>query len=143
MNGWCPTKEGSLEESECHFDGYCSDCPHQPKTQKEERSMSELDKLEEYLKENGIPYERQDSEDVFDENGLPMSTMFHAIFCPSYEAREWDAICHRGSYGYEDGLLEIYGKIVDPSRAVEGWLTAEDVIGRIRETGQIIKEIES
>lgn len=28
MTGWCPYKTGTLEEQECHFDGYCSECPH-------------------------------------------------------------------------------------------------------------------
>lgn len=28
MTGWCPHKTGTLEEQECHFDGYCSECPH-------------------------------------------------------------------------------------------------------------------
>ena len=27
MTGWCPYKEGTLEEQECHFDGYCYECP--------------------------------------------------------------------------------------------------------------------
>lgn len=39
--------------------------------------------------------------------------------------RLWDAICHHGSYGYEKGLLEIYGCICDD---VVGCLTADDVI---------------
>ena len=28
MMGWCPYKEGTLKETECHFDGYCSECPY-------------------------------------------------------------------------------------------------------------------
>lgn len=28
MTGWCPHKTGTLEEQECHFDGYCSECPN-------------------------------------------------------------------------------------------------------------------
>lgn len=27
MTGWCPHKEGDLKEIECHFDGYCKECP--------------------------------------------------------------------------------------------------------------------
>ena len=39
---------------------------------------------------------------------------------------------HNGSYGYEKGLLEIYGSIVWPcGDSVEGYLTAADVIERI------------
>lgn len=41
--------------------------------------------------------------------------------------RLWDAICHHGSYGYEKGLLEIYGCICDD---VVGYLTADDVINK-------------
>lgn len=45
--------------------------------------------------------------------------------------RLWDAICHRGSHGYEQGLLEIYGVIVDPmldGDNVIGYLTADEII---------------
>jgi hypothetical protein len=46
-------------------------------------------------------------------------------------SRAWDAVCHSGSYGHEDGLLEIMGCIVDEDECgdtVRGWLTANDVI---------------
>ena len=26
MTGWCPNKNGTSEDSECHYDGYCSNC---------------------------------------------------------------------------------------------------------------------
>lgn len=44
--------------------------------------------------------------------------------------RRWDAICHRGSYGYEDGLLEVMGCIVPEGTPgnVQGFLTAAQVI---------------
>lgn len=48
--------------------------------------------------------------------------------------RVWDAICHFGSYGYKEGLLEIMGSIVDVEKdgdSVVGWLTAQDVIKRL------------
>lgn len=36
MYGWCPyIKEGTLKDKECHFDGYCSECPYY-KADKEE-----------------------------------------------------------------------------------------------------------
>lgn len=28
MMGFCPYKKGTLKDSECHFDGYCSECLH-------------------------------------------------------------------------------------------------------------------
>ena len=46
-----------------------------------------------------------------------------------------DAICHSGSYGHEQGLLEVMGTI---ARAVEddveGWLTAEEILQRLNLT---------
>jgi hypothetical protein len=45
-----------------------------------------------------------------------------------------DAICHDGSYGKFDGLLEIMGDLVDETKTgdtVEGWLTAEEILNRI------------
>lgn len=93
--------------------------------------MTELDKLEKYLKEKSYRYKRIKETPgtnhwargyeanqiiVYDENG----------------DRKWDAVCNRGSYGYEQGLLEIMGSIVKPGGdSVEGWLTAEDIIKRI------------
>lgn len=44
----------------------------------------------------------------------------------------WDAVCHDFSYGHEDGLLEIMGKIVQNEYDdVEGWLTADEILERL------------
>lgn len=86
--------------------------------------FNELDKLEQYLKDHGIPYER------IDKYTIPQD--WHQIIVPNAMHRKWDAVCHKWSYGYEDGLLEIMGSI-SRSEDVEGWLTAEDVIERIEE----------
>ena len=62
----------------------------------------------------------------------------HQICVPNQEYPIWDAICQRGSHGYEEGLLEIYGVIVDEAidgDTVVGWLTAEDIIKRLEKTG--------
>lgn len=88
--------------------------------------MSELDKLEKYLKEHNIPYERiDDDEKVINRHQILVKDKDGNVI--------WDAICHFGSYGYEQGLLEIMGTLVRPEDGggVAGWLTAEDVIGRI------------
>ena len=54
----------------------------------------------------------------------------------------WDAICQQGSYGYEDGLLEICGDIVETKDdIVEGYLTAQDVIERIERRGYSMQSI--
>lgn len=90
--------------------------------------MTELDKLEEYLKKNNIPYTRVDKSNY---------GMRHQIMVPeAYPNAEWDAICHLGSFGYAQGLLEIMGALVDETKdgdTVVGYLTAEDVIKRIEE----------
>ena len=43
-----------------------------------------------------------------------------------------DAVCHSGSYGREQGLLEIMGLVntEEVGDSVEGWLTAEEVFAR-------------
>jgi hypothetical protein len=42
-----------------------------------------------------------------------------------------DSICHSGSYGHEDGLLEIFGLgVKNKYYDVEGWLTADEVFNR-------------
>ena len=91
--------------------------------------MTELDKLEEYLKANGYEYER------IDEEGSTFAPMFnrHQIYVYKDGEVDWDVICHYGSYGYKEGLLEIYGNIVrgDLKDGVEGWLTADEIIERL------------
>lgn len=98
--------------------------------------MSELDKLEEYLKEKRIKYKRFDVHEEFESEELKGLTFImdrHQICVPDGPPNsEWDAICHEGSYGYKEGLLEIYGTIVGKGEHdVEGFLTAADVIERI------------
>lgn len=47
-----------------------------------------------------------------------------------------DAICHIGSYGHEDGLIEVMGLNIDKEKEglVKGWLTAEDVMDMLKDT---------
>lgn len=57
----------------------------------------------------------------------------HMVIVYSNDVRIFDAICHYGSYGYHDGLLEIMGDIVtdEDDDQVVGYLTADDVVKRI------------
>lgn len=85
--------------------------------------MSEMEKLEKMLKDAGIPYEV-----ACTSFGEPQ------IIYPNSKDKVCDAICQHGSYGYEDGLLEIMG-LVDEEEigdVVEGWLTADEVFKRIK-----------
>lgn len=102
--------------------------------------LTELNKLEEYLKSHSIQYERIDQDRIYDQ-GYLMELERHQICVPVEESdrREWDAICQWGSYGYEEGLLEIMGSIVckEDGDSVAGWLTAEDVIKRIEKRADL------
>lgn len=94
--------------------------------------MSELKKLEKYLKDNGIRYTLNSVC-----GGAPDQIVVPSL--DPYE-REWDVVCHEYSYGGRQGLLEIMGSIVTAeereSDDVVGWLTAEDVIERIKKKGE-------
>lgn len=93
----------------------------------EEEEMSELDKLEEYLKDHHIGYIRHEE---YAEDDMPFD--WHQICVGAGKPGsmwDWDVICHYGSYGYNEGLLEGRGTIF--GQDVEGHLTAADVIERI------------
>lgn len=90
--------------------------------------LTELNRLEWYLQDHGIKYDR------IDQKRTALLTERHQLIV--YDAngdRAWDAICHWGSYGCAQGLLEIYGAIVNievDGDSVVGYLTADDVIKR-------------
>lgn len=91
--------------------------------------LTQMDKLEIYLKEHHIPYDRIDKLEMFEET--PHGKYIKQCEQHQIIARHWDVICHRGSYGHEEGLLKAMGTIVRTNDSVEGWLTADDVIKRI------------
>lgn len=102
--------------------------------------MSELDKLEQYLKEHDYPYERIDEEGskipgIIPGIEIPFGSIHQLIVYGDKEKskRLWDAVCHYGSYGFEQGLIEVMGKPVVRSEeySVEGYLTAEEIIKRL------------
>ena len=45
---------------------------------------------------------------------------------------DWDAVCNDGSYGYENGLIEVMG-LPQCQGDVIGWLTANDVLKMVDE----------
>ena len=101
------------------------------------RDLTELDKLEKYLKEHGYKYGRIDDdgdlEGIADRHGLMRCIDQHQIVVYKDGKRDWDAICQFGSYGVEMGLLEIMGeRVVRKGRdSVEGYLTADEIIERL------------
>ena len=78
----------------------------------------EADKLVKGLTEKGVEFDYYDCWD-----GVQ-------IVCDG-----WDAICHSGSYGHEQGLLEVMGTVARADDdGVEGWLTAEEILQRLNLT---------
>ena len=96
--------------------------------------MSELDKLQKYLEENGYVYSRSDEVNNFAEvigvEKICKIDRHQIIVYDKNMNRQWDAICHYGSYGYDRGLLEVSGNITRED--VEGYLTAQDIINRLK-----------
>jgi len=101
---------------------YCPECGAQI-------GIPEFDKLIAYLVANNIPYS------VLDRNYGKHHYAHQVIVFDENRGIAWDAICYPGSYGYEDGLLEIAGCLIneDDGDSVAGWLTAKDVIQRIKD----------
>ncbi len=94
--------------------------------------MTELDKLEKMLIEEGIEYERG-----------PLLGGWQ-ICVPNAESKMWDAVCHPFSYGHERGLLEIMGDCLLTADELEydnvlGYMTAEEVMKRVHDKEQIAK----
>lgn len=110
------------------------------------RDLTEMNRLEDYLKREGIRYERTDQDETLPEE---LQQVFHDLEAKAgrtYDSfdrhqiivydqdgkRIWDVICQRGSFGGTEGLLEGWGNIFE---GAEGHLTAQEVIGRIKENG--------
>lgn len=96
--------------------------------------MSEMDKLEKYLILKGYRYRRIEEINISEIMGEDIGRKQIIVY--KNGKRSWDAICHYGSYGYKEGLLEIMGSIVDVKKdgdSVVGWLTAQDIINRLEE----------
>lgn len=87
-------------------------------------NFTEFAKVMKYLVENNIPCE--------------LKSRFGGYLCfvPSTEEKEFDFICHKYSYGHQKGLIEITGSIITDEESkfdsVVGWLTADNVIERIK-----------
>lgn len=84
--------------------------------------MTEMEKLITALVKNGIPFEL----------ACPYEAL--QVFYPNKESNVGDVICHKGSFGYEQGLLEVMGltdNLCDFGN-VEGYLTADEVFKRIK-----------
>lgn len=102
---------------------------------KKKLNMTEFDKLDQMLTDAGIQHEREDSCEL-DEYDHDYLFEYHQLRHP-WDLDEdaegmmylWSAICSTGSYGHEQGLLELYGRdMVEP----EGWISAEKCFEMIK-----------
>ena len=76
-------------------------------------NQTEMTKLAQALTINNIPFKKR--------------PLFNGV---QIIGDGWDAICHDGSYGHEDGLIEVMGLDDGSLRDddVIGYLTADDVL---------------
>lgn len=99
------------------------------------KCYEEFNKLENYLKENGYEYTRRRRATEELEKAVPLD--FGEQICVYENGKVvWDAIFGAGTYGAEVGLLEVMGEAVvkdGGENSVNGWLTAEDIIERLKE----------
>ena len=102
--------------------------------------MTEMTKLINMLTEANIPFEL-----TTDAVGTPNNQVWY----PTHANPVCDVICHKYSYGGKDGLLEIMG-LVDEKKSggdsVEGYLTADEIFGRIAKyhrTHKTAEEVEA
>lgn len=96
-------------------------------------NLNELSRLENWLKAHAAAYDWE----IQRRDRVPANwfqTEFHQIMVRSSKGEYlFDAVCQPGTYGYDVGLLETMGSIVDEEVGddVEGYLSANDVIDRI------------
>lgn len=86
--------------------------------------MHELEKLWSYLTAHGYKCKKQ---------AILGEDHWNQIVVYKNGKRWWDAVCHYGSYGHEQGLLEIMAgrDLTDSEDYVEGHLKAVDIIERL------------
>jgi len=99
----------------------------------------EFDKLVKMLDDAKIPYERDDDDPNHDFYKRTGSAPIKRIKYGKFQRKEigciCSVICGYGTYGGDEGLLEIMG-LLTPSEeeqdSVVGYLSAEDVFNRIK-----------
>ena len=88
--------------------------------------LKEFDDLEKMLADAKIAYCREDN------TPNAWGFDFHQLRADEDPGDRWtwDVVCNKGTYGYEQGLLEMWGKnMIDP----EGYLTAKECFEKIKE----------
>lgn len=91
---------------------------------------TEIQRLRDFLDENSINYEVRDWGES--DNGFRESYNLHVL---NGDIR-YSFLLSRGSYGREEGLIELYGFSEEPT----GWLTADECMKIIKEELKVKEE---
>lgn len=92
--------------------------------------MDELDLLKDLLDKNNIEYKF-----IFERLSNPKYNRRLIKLYNKYGDEILSAICHYGSYGYEQGKIEIMGLLTKEESkhdSVVGWLDSKNVFKRIK-----------
>jgi len=102
-------------------------------------NYTEFDKLVKMLNDAKIPYERNDDDPNSEyfklTSNAPIKRIVYGKFPEKHKFCICSVICGHGSYGGNEGLLEIMGLLTPEEEerdSVAGYLTAEDVFNRIK-----------
>jgi len=92
--------------------------------------LDELERLKALLDDNNIEYKF-----IFERASNPKYNRRLVKLYDNYGSEVLSAICHYGSYGYEQGKIEIMGLLTKEEAkhdSVVGWLDAKNVFERIK-----------
>lgn len=102
-------------------------------------NYTEFDKLVKMLDDAKIPYERDDDNPDHEYYILSGNSPVKRIKYGKFPGKEigciCSVICGYGTYGGDEGLLEIMGLLTpneEENDDVAGWLSADDVFNRIK-----------
>lgn len=97
---------------------------------KRNRKLKELNKLEEMLRVEKIPYKRIDREGTERFDYFDMRHQIIVFADERWTKPVWSAICSKGSHGYNSGLIELLS--LKTLKEETGFLTAEEAMGIIK-----------
>lgn len=98
--------------------------------------LTEMNKLEEMLKQHEVYYERADSPGFWRREGY-LTHEYHIIrgLDRKTGAKLWDVVCNLGSFGATEGLLEYWDCTMENGEDPEGYMNALAVFDLINAKG--------
>lgn len=98
---------------------------------KRNRKLKELNKFEEMLRVEKIPYKRIDREGTERFDYFDMRHQIIVFADEQWTKPVWSAICSKGSHGYNSGLIELLS--LKTLKEETGFLTAEEAMEIIKQ----------